>query len=158
VAVARILGPMKISLAPNDPLGEALHFVRMTGVLYCRAELTPPWALALPAFEDCLMFHVVTLGRCLLEVEGCEEHVLQSGQFALVPHSAGHQLTSEHGVTPVGLFELPSRARCDSGPICFRLQPRSRLIGTTDLAPSPARHQLTRLDRFTRLRVDPSQA
>ena len=97
---------VKIPLAAVDPLGEALHFLRMTGVLYCRAEFTAPWALALPAFEDCLMFHVVTSGRCLLEV-GCEDHELQSGQFALVPHGAGHRLRSEHGVTPVNLFDLP---------------------------------------------------
>jgi hypothetical protein len=98
---------MKIPLATVDPLGEALHFLRMTGVLYCRAEFTAPWALELPAFDDCLMFHVVTLGRCLLEVEGCEDHVLQSGQFALVPHGTGHRLTSEHGVTSARLFDLP---------------------------------------------------
>ena len=48
---------MKIPLA-HDPLGEALHFLRMSGVFYCRSEFTAPWALALPAFEDCLMFHV----------------------------------------------------------------------------------------------------
>jgi len=59
---------VKIPLAAVDPLGEALHFLRMTGVLYCQAEFTAPWALALPAFEDCLMFHVVTSGRCLVEV------------------------------------------------------------------------------------------
>jgi AraC-like DNA-binding protein len=105
--VGSILGPMKIPLATVDPLGEALHFLRMTGVLYCRAEFTAPWALELPAFDDCLMFHVVTLGRCLLEVEGCENHVLQSGQFALVPHGTGHRLTSEHGGTPARLFDLP---------------------------------------------------
>jgi hypothetical protein len=107
VTVGPILGPMKIPLAPVDPLGETLHFLRMTGVMYCRAEFTAPWALALPAFDDCLMFHVVTLGRCLLEVDGCEDHVLQSGQFALVPHGTGHRLTSEHGVTPARLFDLP---------------------------------------------------
>ena len=98
---------VKIPLPAVDPLGEALHFLRMTGVLYCRAELTAPWSLRLPAFEDCLMFHFVTSGRCLVQVEGCEDHDLQPGQFALVPHGAGHQLTSEHGVTPVNLFDLP---------------------------------------------------
>ena len=59
---------MKIPLA-HDPLGEALHFLRMSGVFYCRSEFTAPWALALPAFEDCLMFHAVTSGRCVLEVK-----------------------------------------------------------------------------------------
>ena len=42
---------MKIPLA-QDPLGEALHFLRMSGVFYARSEFTAPWALALPAFED----------------------------------------------------------------------------------------------------------
>jgi hypothetical protein len=98
---------VKLPLAAVDPLGEALHFLRMTGVLYCRAEFTAPWALALPAFEDCLMFHVVTSGRCLVEIEGCEDHELQSGQFALVPHGTGHLLRSDHGVAPVNLFDLP---------------------------------------------------
>ena len=26
--------------APADPLGEALHFLRMNGAFYCRSELT----------------------------------------------------------------------------------------------------------------------
>src|SRR5499426_1391734 len=53
---------MRIPLA-HDPLGEALHFLRMSGVFYCRSEFTAPWALDLPPIEDCLMFHVVTSGR-----------------------------------------------------------------------------------------------
>ena len=56
--------------SPVDPLGEALHLLRMSGVFYCRSEFTAPWALALPPFEACMMFHVVTVGQCWLEVEG----------------------------------------------------------------------------------------
>ena len=97
---------MKIPLA-SDPLGEALHFLRMSGVFYCRSEFTAPWALDLPAFEDCLMFHVVTSGRCVLDVKGSEDHVLQPGDFALVPHGAGHRLASETGVRGAKLFDLP---------------------------------------------------
>src|SRR5688572_1732513 len=55
---------MKLPLG-HDPLGAALHFLRMSGVFYCRSEFTAPWALDLPVFENCLMFHVVTSGRCL---------------------------------------------------------------------------------------------
>ena len=83
----RILGPMAIPVA-HDPLGEALHFLRMSGVFYCRSEFTAPWALDLPAFENCLMFHVVTTGTCVLEVKDAEDHRLQPGGFALVPHSS----------------------------------------------------------------------
>src|SRR5262249_43020442 len=99
-------GVMKIPLA-HDPLGEALHFLRMSGVFYCRSEFTAPWALDLPPFEDCLMFHVVTSGRCVLEVKDSEDHVLQPGDFALVPHGAGHRLASELGIRGAKLFDLP---------------------------------------------------
>jgi AraC-like DNA-binding protein len=89
----------------HDPVGEALHFLRMSGVFYCRSEFTAPWALELPPFEDCLMFHVVTSGRCVLDVNS-EDRVLQPGSFALVPHGAGHRLASETGVRGVKLFDL----------------------------------------------------
>ena len=58
--------------ASADPLGEALQFLRMSGIFYCRSELTAPFALALPPMENYLMLHVVTSGRCWLEVEGAE--------------------------------------------------------------------------------------
>jgi len=90
-----------------DPLGEALHFLRMSGVFYCSSEFTEPWALALPAMQGTLMFHVVTSGRCWLEVEGGDRRLLQAGDLALVPHGQGHQLASESGVRAAGLFDLP---------------------------------------------------
>ena len=72
-----------------DPLGEALHFLRMSGVFYTRSEFTEPWGLALPAMPDCLMFHVVTSGRCWLDEEEGEPQLLEPGVFALVPHGEG---------------------------------------------------------------------
>jgi hypothetical protein len=93
--------------APEDPLGEALHFLRMSGTFYCRSEFTAPWALELPAFKHCLMFHVVMTGQCLLEVDGVEPRLLRPGDLALVPHGAGHRLMSEAGVRPGKLFDLP---------------------------------------------------
>ncbi len=98
---------MKDVLAPVDPLGEALHFLRMSGTFYCRSEFTAPWALELPPMEQCLMLHVVTHGRCWLEVPGVEPLLLGPGDLALVPHGKGHRLASERGVPAVGLFDLP---------------------------------------------------
>jgi AraC-like DNA-binding protein len=92
---------------PVDPLGEALHFLRMSGVFYTRSAFTEPWALALPPMPGCLMFHVVTSGRCQLEVEGEEDTLLQPGDFALVPHGEGHQLSSAPGIPAAKLFDLP---------------------------------------------------
>lgn len=80
-----------------DPLGEALHVLRMSGTFYCRSELTAPWGLDLPAEPGSLWFHVVTAGRCRLELDGHEPRELQRGDFALVPHGEGHVLRSEAG-------------------------------------------------------------
>lgn len=90
-----------------DPLGETLHFLHMSSVFYSRSELTAPWACVLPALPDCLMFHVVTSGRCWLEVEGIDPRLLQPGDFALVPHGEGHRILSAPGVPAVNLFDIP---------------------------------------------------
>ncbi len=91
----------------TDPLGEALHFLRMSGSFYCLSEFTAPWGLDLPTMEDCVMFHVVTAGECRLEVPGVEPYTLRPGALALVPHGRGHVLNSAPGVTPGQLFDLP---------------------------------------------------
>lgn len=91
-----------------DPLGEALHFLRMSGTLYCRSEFTAPWGLELPTLPDSLMFHIVTHGECWLEVEDAAPTHLQVGSFALVPHGRGHRLVSEPGAQAVGLFDVPT--------------------------------------------------
>jgi AraC-like DNA-binding protein len=61
----------------------------------------------LPPIADTLMFHVVTEGRCWLEVEGADARLLEQGGFALVPHGRGHRLASELGSGGVDLFETP---------------------------------------------------
>ena len=93
------LGPMRGEdpWTTPDPLGEALHVLRMSGTFYCRSELTAPWGLDLPPEPESMWFHVVNAGRCWLEVDGDEPRQLQPGDFALVPHGQGHLLLSEPG-------------------------------------------------------------
>lgn len=89
-----------------DPLGEALHFIRLSGTFYCRSELTAPWGLEMPAMESSMWFHVVTEGRCALEADGLDLPLLP-GDFVLVPHGRGHRLrTSAAALTPA-VIELP---------------------------------------------------
>jgi AraC-like DNA-binding protein len=95
---------------PADPLGETLHLLRMTGLFYCLTQATAPWALEMPAFADCLSFHVVTAGGCWLGVDGAEALYLRAGELALVPHGRGHRLWSQPGVTPAGrVDQLPQQ-------------------------------------------------
>jgi AraC-like DNA-binding protein/mannose-6-phosphate isomerase-like protein (cupin superfamily) len=93
--------------APADPLGEALHFLRMSGVVYTRSELTAPWGVDLPAMPDCVMFHVVTSGTCWLEVEDGEPVPLRPGEFTLVPHGEGHRISDAPGSPTAYLFDIP---------------------------------------------------
>ena len=90
-----------------DPLGEALHFLRMSGTSYCTSELTAPWGLRLPQVEDGLTFHVLTSGRCWLEVPGSRRRQLGPGDLALVPHGEGHRLLSKPGVRAPLIDHLP---------------------------------------------------
>ena len=91
---------------PADPLGEALHFLRMNGAYYCRSELTAPWGLTLPPMPGYLWFHVVTSGRLWLETGEEEQGWIQLGDLALVPHGEGHVLRSEPGAPAPGILDL----------------------------------------------------
>jgi len=90
-----------------DPLGDALRILRMSGVFYCRSEFTAPWGLALPPFDQSMMFHVVTEGRCRVEVDGAESCVLRPGTVALIPHGEGHSLLGEPAAIPIDLLDAP---------------------------------------------------
>lgn len=91
----------------TDPLGEALHFLRMSGVFYARCEFSAPWGLDLPDFKNSLMFHIVVRGSCWLEIGDTEPALLQSGDMALTPHGNRHQLVSRSGIHGAKLFDLP---------------------------------------------------
>ncbi|MEU5694848.1 AraC family transcriptional regulator [Actinosynnema sp. NPDC020468] len=90
----------------DDLLGEALHHLHLTGALYCRAELTAPWAVAVPPMGSYLTFQVVTAGRCVLEVGG-ETRTLTEGSLTLIPHGAPHVLRSGPGLPTTPLFDIP---------------------------------------------------
>ena len=104
-AVANVCPPG--SRATVDPLGEALHFLRMSGVVYIRSELTEPWGLELPPMPGRLIFHVVTAGPCWLDVAGEEPRPLQPGDFALVAQGEGHRISSPPGTAAAQIFDLP---------------------------------------------------
>ncbi|WP_232665014.1 AraC family transcriptional regulator [Pseudonocardia sp. TRM90224] len=80
----------------SDPMGEALHLLRMTGTFYFRAEFSEPWGIEIPPMPDTLWFHVVTHGSAaiVLPPTGEQDVPLAPGGLALVPHGAGHGLRS----------------------------------------------------------------
>jgi AraC-like DNA-binding protein len=92
---------------PPDPLGEALHALRMSGAFYCRSEFTEPWGLTLPPLPGYLWFHVVTSGRVAVDLGDGELTTLDSGDVALVTHGAGHRLCSDPAAASPGILDLP---------------------------------------------------
>jgi AraC-like DNA-binding protein len=98
---------LRNSPLPQDPLGEALHSVRMSGAFYCRSEFTEPWGLTLPPVPDYLWFHVVTSGRVSVDLGDGELTTLGSGDVALVTQGAGHRLCSDPSAPAPGILDLP---------------------------------------------------
>jgi len=90
----------------SDPLGEALHFLRMDGAFYCLSELTAPWGFSLEPMPGHLWFHVVTVGTMWLDADEGEPRAMRPGELALVPHGEGHRLTSEPGVPTPDIMGL----------------------------------------------------
>ncbi len=99
--------PTPSPLPPVDPLGEVLHLLRLTGTLYCRAELTAPWGITIPEIEGCMVVHIVTAGSCRIEVAGDEPRELREGSLVLLPHGSPHTLRSDADAVPDPLFDLP---------------------------------------------------
>ena len=77
---------------PAAPLGETLHMLRLTGTLYCRGELTAPFAIEIPELEGVMTFLVLTSGRCCLQAPDPDPRLLHRGNPR--PHPAGD--TSYH--------------------------------------------------------------
>jgi AraC-like DNA-binding protein len=98
--------PQGSAWPPPDPLGEALHFLRLEGTFYCRSELREPWGMTLPPMAGCLWFHAVTAGRAWLEVGDAAPRAVRPGDFTLVPHGRGHVLRSAPGVAAPPVLDL----------------------------------------------------
>src|SRR5678815_5142070 len=56
------------------------------------------------------MLHVLTVGRCFVEVEGAPGTPVQPGDLVLMPHGEGHVLTSTPGLPATKLFETDREA------------------------------------------------
>jgi AraC-like DNA-binding protein len=84
-----------------------LHPLKLTGTLYCRAELTAPWGIRVPDLEDCSTLQIVSWGRAWLDVQGAEPRWLERGSVSFVPGGTPHCITSGPGIPAEPLESLP---------------------------------------------------
>jgi len=93
--------------ALTDPLGEILRLVKLTGVLYCQAELTAPWGIDLPRLPGCIMIQIVNSGACWLDIAGQAPKQLKAGSLAMMPHGTRHQIRSHADTHATLLSDIP---------------------------------------------------
>lgn len=91
---------------PVDAIGQALKYVKMSGIFYCPSELSEPWGLELPPMDNCVWFHVVTEGVANVEVNG-ETRTVRAGDLVLIPHGAGHRAWGAQPAPTPDVFTLP---------------------------------------------------
>ena len=81
--------------------------MQLTGVLYCRAELTEPWGIELPALEGVMMAEVVTSGHCWIELDGQAPVFMPQGSLALIPRGTRHKIRSSPNAETELLSDVP---------------------------------------------------
>lgn len=87
-------------------LAETLHEFGMSGVFYAVSELAAPWGIAMPPMPGTMVFHLLTFGAAVIEVDGALVDV-RPGDLLLVPHGTGHAILDAAGSAATPLFDLP---------------------------------------------------
>lgn len=94
-----------------DALSEILRVVQLSGAFFVNARFTAPWcyqspaaAVAAPWLDPCaeqvVIFHLITEGECLVEIEGAQPLRVQAGDVVVFPRGCAHRMTSEAGLPP----------------------------------------------------------
>jgi AraC-like DNA-binding protein/mannose-6-phosphate isomerase-like protein (cupin superfamily) len=89
-----------------DVVSDLLDAVRVRATVYCRSDLCAPWGFGVQAHGN-PSFHVVTQGRCRLEVDdGSQPLELTTGDLVLLPHGPTHWLRDQPTSPIVWLDEI----------------------------------------------------
>jgi AraC-like DNA-binding protein len=91
----------------TDVLTDVLDSLKLRGRLFCRCELSAPWAIGFAAgvFAH---FHVIEQGTCCLQILGEAKPVpLEEGDLVLViPRGRSYQLSDDPRTPPIPLSEI----------------------------------------------------
>ncbi len=91
---------------PSDQVSQLLRVIRIRSTVYCRSLMAAPWGFGVQAHGD-PAFHVVTAGRCWLEVDGEPGQIpLAAGDLALLPAGSSHWMRDEPATPATELEEI----------------------------------------------------
>jgi AraC-like DNA-binding protein len=98
---------------PSDPISRTLRLVRIRSTVYCRSLLGAPWGFGVAAHGS-PAFHVVTAGRCWLEVDGEPGPLaLAAGDLVLLPTGRRHWMRDDPVSPATELEEILARTPLD---------------------------------------------
>lgn len=90
----------------RDELSDVLESVRFRSAVFCRSELTAPWGFSVVG-RDFATFHLVTGGRCCLDVDGVPGRVwLSAGDLVILPLGNAHVVRDSPSSPSTRLEEL----------------------------------------------------
>jgi len=95
-----------------DALSQTLRAVRLMSAIFVQARFTAPWCfqspraseaapLLEPSAETMVIFHFVTEGACIVEMDGTAPVHLVAGDVVLVTNGDAHRLASGPGLAPL---------------------------------------------------------
>lgn len=95
----------------RDALSEILRVVQMSGAFFVNARFSAPWCyqspkavlaapMLDPSAEQVVIYHLITEGECLVEMDGMPPLPVRAGDVVLFPTGAAHRMTSEAGLPP----------------------------------------------------------
>jgi AraC-like DNA-binding protein len=103
--------PLLLDATGTDVLADVLDSLRMRGRIFCRCELSAPWALGF-ASGDFSHFHVIERGTCWLRLQGKPDAIaLEEGELLLVTRGHAYQLSDAPRTPPIPLADLVGKSQ-----------------------------------------------
>src|SRR5262245_51129429 len=97
---------MLLDTTGTDVLADVLDSLKLKGRIFCRCELSAPWALGFAA-GDFSHFHIVEQGTCWLRLQGRPAAIaLEEGDLLVVTRGRGYQLSDEPTTPPIPIRAL----------------------------------------------------
>jgi AraC-like DNA-binding protein/mannose-6-phosphate isomerase-like protein (cupin superfamily) len=99
----------------HDVVSDLLASLRVRTTLYCHSDMRAPWGFGVDAHGN-PSFHVVTAGRCWLEVEGDGRPLaLSNGDLVLLPSGPTHWMRDEPSSPVRWLDDILAGSATDGG-------------------------------------------
>src|SRR5947209_1598623 len=84
-----------------DVLSEVLKVVKLQGAFFYNGEFSSPWCIRaasspgvarffVPDAKHVIIYHLLTEGRCLVQLDKGEHVVLNAGDIVMIPHGDPH--------------------------------------------------------------------